>query len=340
MPFFVQPRQRPRSRCAFTLVELLVVIAIIGVLVSLLLPAVQAAREAARRMQCTNNLKQIGLGVHNFHDTNNRLPPGFLGPNRDMSGGFITNDPYVSALTLMLPFMEQQPVYDQIEPAVVNLNLYWVSGDPDRNWSSNAGAYTVSATVIPIFKCPTSSMDGNTGPETIFGTWSVPSGSVTSASQDRWSWTTTSDPAVGVANRGTTNYFPVEGANGPHPAAKQFEGAFVNRNHKRTLASVTDGTSNTLFFGENIYFNTNASSPTVPVAAGNLPWISGSVFNTNWGLSTKPIRRPCFSSLHAGGIVNFLLGDGAVRGLSKNTDTLTVFVPYGGIRDGVVFQTP
>ncbi len=334
MPFFVRPRSRSRSRCAFTLVELLVVIAIIGVLVSLLLPAVQAAREAARRMQCTNNLKQIGIAVHNFHDTNNRLAPGFMGPNRDMSSGFITDDPYTSALTLMLPFMEQQPVYDQIEPVCVNMNLYAVSGSPDYNWSSNAGAYAMSSTVIPSFKCPSSSMDGSTGPETLFGTWSVPASTVTAASQDRWSW-----GIATVNNRGITNYFPVEGANGPHPSAKLYEGAFVNRNYKRTLASITDGTSNTLAFGENIYFNTNTTSPTMAVAAGNIPWISGSVFNTNWGLSTKPVRRPCFSSLHSG-VVNFALCDGSVRSISKTVDTLSVLVPYGGIRDAVVFQTP
>jgi prepilin-type N-terminal cleavage/methylation domain-containing protein len=87
---------------AFTLVELLVVIAIIGVLIALLLPAVQAAREAARRMQCTNNLKQIGLGIHNFHDTRNGLPPGIICRYR------------MSLFPLLFPYMERQQLYDFI----------------------------------------------------------------------------------------------------------------------------------------------------------------------------------------------------------------------------------
>src|SRR5688500_7163189 len=90
-----------RTRVGFTLVELLVVIAIIGVLVSLLLPAVQAAREAARRSQCTNNLKQLGLGMQNFHDTKKELPSGSVSAY------------YGTWLPQILPFIEQQQLAAQ-----------------------------------------------------------------------------------------------------------------------------------------------------------------------------------------------------------------------------------
>ena len=98
-------------RRGFTLVELLVVIAIIGILVALLLPAVQAAREAARRMQCTNNLKQLGLAVHNYHDTYKRLPAragGTQGPTN------LDNQGWLSGWIVLLPFYEQTPMYDRI----------------------------------------------------------------------------------------------------------------------------------------------------------------------------------------------------------------------------------
>ncbi len=105
-----------RSRSAFTLVELLVVIAIIGILIALLLPAVQAAREAARRSQCTNNMKQISLALHNYHDANKTFPPtaiwGSIVPGQPTAA----QGPYhVTWLTMILPYLEQQPLYDSID---------------------------------------------------------------------------------------------------------------------------------------------------------------------------------------------------------------------------------
>lgn len=102
----MRPEQHQSS--GFTLVELLVVIAIIGILVALLLPAVQSAREAARRMGCQNNLKQLGLALHNFEGTYNRLPHGQL-------GGFSEGSPYFSPLTQILPFLEESNLSDRID---------------------------------------------------------------------------------------------------------------------------------------------------------------------------------------------------------------------------------
>src|ERR1044072_8752266 len=102
---------RTSRRGGFTLIELLVVIAIIGVLIALLLPAGQAAREAARRAQCTNNLKQLGLAVHNYIDTNDCLPPPG-GWNGTVGGVNNLVYQYYSMKMRLLPYMEQQPLYN------------------------------------------------------------------------------------------------------------------------------------------------------------------------------------------------------------------------------------
>src|ERR1700678_4178526 len=124
-----------RSRSAFTLIELLVVIAIIAVLIALLLPAVQAAREAARRAQCTNNLKQLGLSVHNYHQQTNALPAEnmFLGSTGSTWGW------NASWAVFMLPNIEQGPLY----------NAYNFAQGPDSPYNS-----TVSYSAISVLLCP------------------------------------------------------------------------------------------------------------------------------------------------------------------------------------------
>ena len=103
---------RTHRRAAFTLVELLVVIAIIGILVALLLPAVQAAREAARRMQCTNHLKQLALAEHNYHDVYRAFAPLRCGTWVTGSDNLLANNGQMSGFVSLLPFYEQQQIYD------------------------------------------------------------------------------------------------------------------------------------------------------------------------------------------------------------------------------------
>jgi prepilin-type N-terminal cleavage/methylation domain-containing protein/prepilin-type processing-associated H-X9-DG protein len=139
----------------FTLIELLVVIAIIAILIGLLLPAVQKIREAANRMKCTNNLKQIGLGVHNYSDTNGGLPPGIVMRNY--------NDyPYVDDIgpnwaVLILPFIEQDNLYKLAQPSVT----LWMNATNAAQTTDKGWANAVRSARVPTYLCPSDS-GGNT----------------------------------------------------------------------------------------------------------------------------------------------------------------------------------
>jgi prepilin-type N-terminal cleavage/methylation domain-containing protein len=169
-----------KSRRGFTLIELLVVIAIIGVLIALLLPAVQAAREAARRSQCTNNLKQIGLAIHNYHSAQDCLPPGgevnsnnIYGPGNGNNNGWNKGPQNYGMKVRILPFMEQTNTYNATNFAVTavwnsqnNLNGWSDGGSNPRNvdgWYINATARNVK---ISSFSCPSdTNAIGNSDPQ-------------------------------------------------------------------------------------------------------------------------------------------------------------------------------
>ncbi len=209
-----------RSRRAFTLVELLVVIAIIGTLVGLLLPAVQSAREAARRAQCTNNLKQTGLALQNYHEARRQLPEGWLadGTAGDGDGDEGVGWGWASRL---LPYVEEDATYKSIDIKT-----------PIASASS-----TVLGKVIPGFRCPS---DGAAGSPTFnIGT---EGGACDHTTPDA----NPSSPAVMVAR---TNYVGMFGTNDAEVEAFSGNGMFY-ANSRMPFRHVTDGLSKTIMVGE------------------------------------------------------------------------------------------
>lgn len=221
------------ARHGFTLVELLVVIAIIGVLIGLLLPAVQAAREAVRRLQCQNNLKQIGLALHSYHDVFNSFPhssTGIDGRNGDCGNGFY------SWLAMILPQIEQNNLSDAIDfrlPLAARCD-YGSSWDYlDYNIPTNHANALAASTVIPVYLCPSDpggtvriNEIGETAPGSYAGNIGWPKYSSWPGSNNQ---VTRQNGVIGLYNGATTDNW---------------------HQSKINLKDVTDGTSNTLAVAE------------------------------------------------------------------------------------------
>jgi prepilin-type N-terminal cleavage/methylation domain-containing protein/prepilin-type processing-associated H-X9-DG protein len=220
-------------RPAFTLVELLVVIAIIGILIALLLPAVQAAREAARRAQCQNNLKQIGLALLNYESSLKSFPPGFI---VNLAGGAQTTTPGWSWVVMLLPYMEQGPLYQSLDPKDFTCNNV-LNGSNGSNGNAPVAASTVFQTSITGLLCPTDQT-----PTLLPSTYRALSGSATTGLL----------PA-------TSNYVGVMGlydsAGGlppPGVTATQayYNDGFFQGGSSIKIRDIIDGTSNTMAVGE------------------------------------------------------------------------------------------
>ena len=214
------PRRRAGRKSAFTLIELLVVIAIIGILIALLLPAVQDAREVARRMRCTNNLKQLSLAVHNYHDHHEIFPPGMQYP----AGEPVRTSPNFGPnwVILVLPFLEQQGLYDRFDRTKAISHLLNL---PARS------------SEMSVMLCPTDvgsegRFDGTRygeGPSWARGNYAANAGSGYLLEGNRW------DATWGPASPGWKD-LRLRGIMGPNASIR--------------IADITDGTSNTLLLGE------------------------------------------------------------------------------------------
>ncbi len=278
-------------RKGFTLIELLVVIAIIAILIALLVPAVQKVREAAARTQCQNNLKQIGLALHNFHDTYKRFPSGLMVPLGTGSGMVLPSScprcaqPPVpgmwgSWLTYILPYMEQQPLYNQLILT-------------QREYAYCLGPTSPGAKVVPTYICPSD-------------------------------YVPTTTIEYGAYYFGVNSYFGNAGTKAWPVSSASLNGVLYY-NSSTTIASITDGTSNTLMAGERYSFDT--AVPDVDLASWRgWAWTNYNSGGDHLGDTSAPLNsrgavigidpRKCnFGSGHTGG-ANFLWCDGSVRFMS------------------------
>jgi prepilin-type N-terminal cleavage/methylation domain-containing protein len=315
----------------FTLVEMLVVIAIIGMLVSLLLPAVQAAREAARRMQCTNHLKQLGLAAHNYHDTFRCFPPGGI-----TEGACCTQKSRISWGIALLPYIEQQSVYDNYDQNAYNedAGLY-------------GGNQTVRETLISTYTCPSEPNAGElrkpNGPGSALNyrmsSYTAVAGCVGGGTdlrqQGLWDWYMPAYPLPDPQRRGVMHTTGV-----------------LNWTSER-MATVADGTSNTLMIGEKATGNNrdagaywaypyvyNAMSHSIEFPTGLMTddIEACKQLMADFGLTWVGACTRGWGSFHPG-IIEFALVDGSVQGISKNID-VSILCAISTIDGGEPQQVP
>lgn len=377
-------RRLGNARRGFTLVELLVVIAIIGILVGLLLPAVQQAREAARRMSCQNNLKQIGLACHNFESAYKKLPTAQI-YNADWGTPANTtftntdnfnNHTWCGSLVFLLPFVEQQAVYQPFSsnlkmdasgfasipntPLLPKYQPYW----------AYAAINAVTGTPVPTYLCPSDNADLARRPNAadltlLYNVYHTP-GFV-----NAWGMNDVPGDPISRSHR-CTNYIAVGGrftsdalasgyASGSMEAREvdTYRGAFRYDLEQR-FRDITDGLSNSMLYGE-----VTGDFAASPGADANVfrrrktnrliswAWVGGSCPMHFMGTivadtTTTPepaaydnsvVRWYRFSSMHTGNVIQFVLADGAVKPFNLSTDWRT-FYRYAGIADGLTISNP
>lgn len=297
------------SRSGFTLLELLVVIAIIAILVALLLPAVQQAREAARRTWCRNNLKEIGLAIHNFEGTYKSLPPGAV---FRQAGGIRRGSMFV----YLMPYLEQSAVYD-----AYNLKMTDIEG------TTFPSGELVASTTIPGLLCPSDSH-----PEK-YNNLAAHNYAASRGPTEVWD-----NPACSC----THPWAGLELA--PIDDDYRFAGPFTRVGTRAKFRDVTDGLTNTIFVGE-VRPECSEHAQNGWAASNNGNGYCTTLIPINYDScdpnNADPCRRPCnwntevgFKSSHTGG-AQFLLGDGSVHFLSENIDH-QIYQYLGAKNDGKV----
>jgi prepilin-type N-terminal cleavage/methylation domain-containing protein/prepilin-type processing-associated H-X9-DG protein len=306
-------------RIGFTLIELLVVIAIIGILIALLLPAVQKVRDAANRTKCQNNMKQQGICLHNYHDTYGTFPPGVQNPN-EKPNGIPPNQgyhPWWSWMALSMNFYEQDNLYKRADDWAHSVE-YWPWGKPiGKNPNPALGL------VVKLWVCPADS---------------------------RENLATDVTDQFGTSTVAFTEYLGIAGHSGARNADKAAYGVFYIQSRVR-MSDISDGLSNTLLVGERPpstdldfgWWFAGAGYP--PDSSGVGDVVLGSTEIDYWnhlksqfpndpgcmtslpnvglkpGLLSDNCAQSHFWSLHSGG-ANFLLGDGSVRFVSYSFDSI------------------
>jgi len=299
-----------RSRRAFTLVELLVVIAIIGILVALLLPAIQAARESSRRSQCSNNLKQIGIALQNFELTNKRLPPGA----RYKSGGKGRG----SIMLFLLPYLEETALANSIS-----------LDSPDLDTDVGPTRTKIASQNVATFICPSDSLE-KAFPDIATHNYAASRG-----------------PTAVYNNPGCSCPLPATWAAlamAPVDDPKNYAGPFTRVGSMTKLSHITDGLSKTIFFGEvRPGCSEHVSSGWAYTNNGN--GYCTTLIPINYDTCRRDGPDNCkllcnwttevgFKSAHSGG-AQFLLGDGSVHLLLETIDH-QAYQYLGAKNDGFV----